>query len=152
SGTKSTGRRSALARWLTQPNHPLTSRVLVNRLWQHHFSRGIVATPGDFGVQGEPPTHPELLDWLATEFVARGWSIKTMHRLIVLSAAYRQACTYNEVNAAKDPDNRLLWRMNRRRLEGEALRDAMLAVSGRLNPKAGGPSIYPELPSELGGK
>jgi hypothetical protein len=145
-----TGRRSQLARWLTRPDHPLTARVMVNRLWQHHFGRGIVATPSDFGVQGEPPTHPALLDWLACEFTARGWGLKAMHRLIVLSNTYRQSSSAaSRLSARIDPDNRLLWRMNRRRLEGEALRDAMLAVSGRLNRAVGGPSVYPELPAEL---
>jgi len=144
-----TGRRTVLARWLTSPDNPLTARVMVNRLWQGHFGRGLVGTPGDFGAQGEPPTHPELLDWLATEFVARGWSLKAMHRLMVTSAAYRQASIAGP--QAADPDNRLLGRQNRRRLEGEALRDAMLSVSGLLNSKAGGPSVYPELPAELSG-
>jgi hypothetical protein len=146
-GARTTGRRAELARWLTSPDNPLTARVMVNRLWQGHFGRGIVATPGDFGAQGEPPTHPELLDWLATEFVAHGWSVKAMHRLMVTSAAYRQVST-SKIQAA-DLDNRLLWRQNRRRLEGEALRDAMLSVSGLLNAKAGGRSVYPELPPEL---
>jgi hypothetical protein len=148
-GAKTTGRRAVLAEWLTHPDHPLTARVMVNRLWQHHFGRGIVATPSDFGAQGEPPTHPELLDWLAREFVERGWSLKAMHRLMVTGAAYRQASRHNAAAAKIDPDNRLLWRMNRRRLEGEALRDAMLSVSGLLNLKAGGPSIFPELPAEV---
>jgi hypothetical protein len=146
-GATTTGRRAELARWLTSADNPLTARVMVNRLWQHHFGRGIVATPGDFGVQGEPPTHPELLDWLAREFVARGWPLKPMHRIMVTSAAYRQASSATP--QAADPGNRLLWRQNRRRLEGEALRDAMLSVSGLLNPKAGGHSVYPELPPEL---
>ncbi len=149
-GARTTGRRSALALWLTKPDNPLTARVLVNRLWQHHFGRGIVGTPSDFGAQGERPTHPELLDWLATEFVRCGWSLKAMHRLMVTSAAYRQASRHDERAARIDPGNRLLWRMSRRRLEGEALRDAMLAVSGQLNLKMGGPSIFPELPKELG--
>jgi hypothetical protein len=149
-GATTTGRRAELARWLTSPDNPLTARVMVNRLWQHHFGRGIVATPGDFGAQGEPPTHPELLDWLAREFVARGWSLKAMHRLMVTSAAYRQVSGFiGSRNDKSDPDNRLLWRQNRRRLEGEALRDATLSVSGLLNPKAGGRSAYPELPEEL---
>ncbi|HEX5271237.1 MAG TPA: DUF1553 domain-containing protein, partial [Gemmataceae bacterium] len=146
-GAATTGRRSVLARWLTSPDNPLTARVMVNRLWQGHFGRGIVATPGDFGAQGERPTHPELLDWLACEFVARGWSVKQMHRLMVTSAAYRQ--TSAACGLAIDPDNHLLWRQNRRRLEGEALRDAMLSVSGLLNAKAGGRSAFPELPEEL---
>jgi hypothetical protein len=149
-GSRTTGRRAVLAEWLTRAENPLTTRVMVNRLWQHHFGRGIVATPSDFGVQGTPPTHPALLDWLACEFVARGWSQKAMHRLIVTSATYRQASTWNKKNAEVDPDNALCWRMNRRRLEGEALRDAMLAVSGQLNLAMGGPSVHPELPAELG--
>ncbi len=144
-----TGRRSVLAEWLLRPDNPLTARVMVNRLWQHHFGRGIVATPSDFGVIGQPPTHPELLDWLATEFVARGWSLKAMHRLMVTSATYRQSSRFRADAAQIDPDNDLLWRMNRRRLEGEALRDALLSVSGQLNLKAGGPSVFPELPAEL---
>jgi hypothetical protein len=111
--------RLALADWLTRPDHPLTARVLVNRLWQHHFGRGIVATPNDFGLHGDAPSHRELLDWLATEFVSRGWSIKQLHRLMVLSAAYRQESRVDNAKARKlDPDNALLWRMNRRRLEG----------------------------------
>jgi hypothetical protein len=146
---KTTGRRTVLAKWLTRPDHPLTARVLVNRLWQQHFGRGIVATSSDFGVMGELPTHPELLDWLAREFVERGWSVKAMHRLMVTSAAYRQACLPNPEAVKVDPDNKLLWRMSRRRLEGEALRDAMLAASGQLNLKAGGPSVFPELPAEI---
>src|SRR5262249_13208427 len=120
---KTTGRRLALARWLTRPDHPLTARVIVNRLWQHHFGRGIVATPSDFGVRGEPPTHPELLDWLATELIARGWSLKAMHRLMVTSATYRQSSkVHHPTQAADDPENTLFWRMNRRRLEAESLR------------------------------
>ncbi len=147
-GAATTGRRAVLARWLASADNPLTARVMVNRLWQGHFGRGIVATPGDFGAQGEPPTHPELLDWLATEFVRQGWSIKQMHRLMVTSAAYRQVSVATP--QAADVDNRLLGHQNRRRLEGEALRDAMLSVSGLLNPKAGGRSVFPELPEELG--
>jgi len=139
-----------LAQWLTRPDNPLTARVMVNRLWQHHFGRGIVGTPSDFGKQGEPATHPELLDWLARELVARGWSLKAIHKLIVTSATYQQSSAWNRANATVDPNNQLLWRMNRRRLEGETLRDAMLAVSDTLNLKQAGPSVYPELPAELG--
>jgi hypothetical protein len=146
---RSTGRRSELARWLVRPDHPLTARVLVNRLWQHHFGRGIVATPSDFGTMGAEPSHPELLDWLATELVARGWSLKAMHRLMVNSATYRQSSRANPAAMAADPDNTLLWRHDRQRLDGEAIRDSLLAVSGQLNPAMGGPCIFPELPAEL---
>jgi hypothetical protein len=139
----STGRRSTLARWLTRPDNPLTPRVLVNRLWQYHFGRGLVATASDFGRLGERPSHPELLDWLAGEFVARGWSVKAMHRLILTSAAYRQAALRpaSAVARLKDPENRLLWRMNPRRLEIEPIRDAMLSASGELNLTMGGPGV-----------
>jgi hypothetical protein len=151
---RSTGRRSALAAWIASPANPLAPRVMVNRLWQHHFGRGIVATPSDFGVRGTLPSHPELLDWLASEFVSRGWSIKQMHRLMLLSATYQQATTAAPEGATKDPANALFGRMNRLRLEGEIIRDSLLAVSGRLNPKVGGPSVFPPIPPEAatGGK
>jgi hypothetical protein len=145
-----TQRRKALALWLTQPDHPLTARVMVNRIWQWHFGRGIVATPNDFGRQGELPTDPELLDWLATEFVARGWSIKTMHRAMMFSNTYRMSDEYDASNAQVDAENRYLWRMNRARLDAEAIRDAVLACAGALNPKAGGPPVIPPLaPDEV---
>jgi hypothetical protein len=147
---KSTGRRAALAAWLTRGDNPLTARVMVNRLWQGHFGRGIVGTASDFGAQGEMPSHPELLDRLAVEFVERGWSMKAMHRLMLVSATYRQSGRFDEAAAKIDTDNRYLWRMSRRRLEGEAIRDAMLVVAGRLNEQAGGPSVMPELPADLG--
>ena len=115
--------------WLTHPDHPLTARVMVNRIWQHHFGRGIVATPSNFGIRGEPPTHPELLDWLAARFVASGWSIKAMHREIVLSETYQLASDHDPASASLDPENRWLWRFPRRRLDAESIRDAMLAVS-----------------------
>jgi len=140
------GRRKALAGWLTRPDHPLTARVMVNRLWQNHFGHGIVPTPSDFGTQGVEPTHPELLDWLATEFVARGWGLKAMHRLMVTSATYRQSSTPPEKTLTEDPDNTLFSRMFRRRLEGEAVRDALLAAAGRLDGRVGGPSVFPDLP------
>jgi hypothetical protein len=146
---RSTGRRTALADWLVRPDHPLTARVMVNRLWQHHFGRGIVATTSDFGTMGEEPSHPELLDWLATELVARGWSLKAMHRLMVTSATYRQSSRGDRAALAADPENTQFWRQNRRRLDGEAIRDAMLAVSGRLDRAIGGPSVFPQLPPEL---
>ncbi|MBW3543270.1 MAG: DUF1549 and DUF1553 domain-containing protein, partial [Planctomycetes bacterium] len=184
--------RASLARWLTQPEHPLTARVMANRLWQQHFGRGLSTTPGDFGVVGDEPTHPELLDWLAAELVGATidhrtsniehrtdssgpqpstrnsqprWSLKRIHRLLVTSATYRQASRRSheawdeqtrEVAAARwrrasteDPENRLFWRMNRRRLEGEAIRDALLFVSDRLTQRRGGPGVRPPLPPEL---
>ncbi len=143
--------RRDLARWLTRPDHALTARVLVNRLWQHHFGRGIVSTPNDFGLRGDRPSHPELLDWLAREFVERRWSIKEMHRIMLLSAAYRQASRPSADHAGLrvDPDNRLLWHARRQRLEGEPLRDSLLAVSGRLNVKQRGPMVRVPLEPEV---
>jgi hypothetical protein len=114
---------------------------MVNRLWQHHFGEGLVRTPSDFGLRGEPPTHPELLDYLAGRFVKGGWSVKAMHRLILKSAAYRQKSNHDPKAALLDPENRLLWRMNRRRLEFEPLRDALLAAAGRLERRLGGPAV-----------
>jgi hypothetical protein len=151
SSLESTGRRSALAKWLTDASNPLITRVMVNRIWHYHFGRGLVGTPSDFGVMGERPTHPELLDWLAAEFVRDGWSIKRLHRLIMTSAAYQQASEFRKEAAAIDPDNRLLWAFRRQRLDSEVIRDSSLAVSGLLNPKAGGPSVYPELPEGMAG-
>ncbi|MFN3649668.1 MAG: PSD1 and planctomycete cytochrome C domain-containing protein [Armatimonadota bacterium] len=193
-GVESTGRRTALAAWLTSPENPLTARVLVNRVWQGHFGQGIVPTSSDFGKSGELPSHPELLDYLAWTFssparegeterqrdgesrdrtaggrnrfvplslrpsVAKGpsvapsspqglgWSLKRLHRLVMTSSAYRQSSAFNPTAAARDPENRLLWRHRRQRLEAEMIRDTSLAVSGLLNPKMGGPSIFPELP------
>jgi hypothetical protein len=151
----STGRRAALARWLTRPDNPLTARVLVNRLWQHHFGVGIVATPSDFGAQGEAPTHPELLDWLAVELMESGWSLKHLHRLMVTSATYCQSSRVRlddgrHVRAlTADRENKLLWHARRQRLEGEAIRDAMLAVSGGLNGRPFGPSARPRLPAKI---
>ncbi len=141
-----TGRRKALADWIARADNPLTARVIVNRLWQGHFGRGIVATASDFGTQGGSPTHPELLDWLATELVARDWSLKAMHRLMVTSAAYRQSSLPSAKTVEADPDNLLFSRMIRRRLEGEAVRDALLAASGEINLAVGGPSVFPDLP------
>lgn len=132
-------RRVALARWLADPQNPLTWRSLVNRVWHYHFGQGIVATPSDFGRMGSPPTHPELLDWLATEFRDGGGSLKALHRLIVTSATYRQSSAEVEAFAAIDSDNALLWRQNRRKLEAEAVRDAVLAVAGTLDLTMGGP-------------
>ena len=135
------GRRLAYARHLTSDKHPLLSRVFVNRVWMHHFGRGLVATPADFGTQGERPSHPELLDWLASEFVSSGWQVKKLHRLLLTSTAYRQTSARTDALQTIDPDNRLLARMSVRRLEAEAIRDAILAVSGRLSDKQFGPAI-----------
>ncbi len=137
----STQRRLKLARWIASPVNPLTSRVLVNRIWHHHFGRGIVDTPSDFGFKGGQPSHSELLDWLAADFVRHGWKIKRLHRQIVLSATYRQSGAHDESAAAQDAGNRLLWRYAPRRLEGEAVRDIILQVSGKLVRNLGGPSF-----------
>ena len=134
-------RRLALADWIADPRHPLTARVLVNRLWHYHFGTGLVDTPSDFGLNGARPTHPELLDWLASEFIARGWSVKQMQRLIVTSATYRQAGAPNPKAMTLDAGNRLLWRFPPRRLEAEPLRDTILAVSGQLDLRMGGPGF-----------
>jgi cytochrome c553 len=130
--------RLELARWIASRDNPLTARVMVNRVWQHHFGTGLVATSDNFGSRGERPSHPELLDWLAARFIEGGWSVKALHRLILLSSTYQMACVENKQAARLDPDNRLLWRIPRRRLEAEALRDAVLAISGRLDRKVGG--------------
>ncbi|MFO0909495.1 MAG: PSD1 and planctomycete cytochrome C domain-containing protein [Isosphaeraceae bacterium] len=137
--TRGSGRLE-LARAITNPENPLTARVIVNRVWEHHFGRGLVATPSNFGTLGEPPTHPELLDFLAAEFMESGWSLKNLHRTILLSSTYQLSSRIEPRNAEIDGDNTLLWRMNRRRLEVEAWRDGMLAVSGELDPRLGGPS------------
>ncbi|MFP6858773.1 MAG: DUF1549 and DUF1553 domain-containing protein [Roseibacillus sp.] len=152
-GAISSQRRAALATWLTRAEHPLTSRVIVNRLWQHHFGRALVPTPNDFGHTGKPPSHPELLDWLACELPRRKWSLKAMHRLMVTSRTYRQASRGSgeawSTTLERDPENLQLSRMSRRRLEGEAIRDSFLAAAGLLNRKAGGPSVRPPLPREV---
>ena len=148
-GAKTTGRRLALANWLTAPNNPLTARVIVNRIWQHHFGRGLVRTPNDFGLQGSRPTHPELLDWLAREFIADGWRFKKLHKLILMSNAYKQSSRANSIGLAKDPLNDSFWRFDMRRLDAEEIRDSVLAVSGSLNPALYGPPIYPEVPKEV---
>ena len=147
---KSSGRRAVLADWIASPGNPLTARVMVNRIWQHHFGRGLVRSTSDFGFKGTPPTHPELLDWLAGEFVARGWSLKAMHRLMVTSTAYRMASTPDPKALAIDPENDRLWRFDLRRLEAEEVRDSILAVCGNLNLAViGGPGIYPKIQREV---
>lgn len=141
-------RRAALAEWLASPDNPLVARVMVNRVWQHHFGAGIVRTPNDYGRHGDRPTHPDLLDWLAVEFAARGWSLKQMHKLIMLSSTYRTSSLASERDLEVDPDNRYLARMNRRRLDADAIRDSVLSVSGRLNLKMGGVGVIPPLTKE----
>jgi hypothetical protein len=137
----STGRRLAFAQWIADRANPLTARVAVNQVWLRHFGQGIVATPADFGRNGRPPSHPQLLDWLAAEFMAQGWSMKSLHRLLVTSSTYRQASTPDEADAALDPDNVYLWRMNSHRMEAEAVRDNLLYMAGDLDPALGGPDI-----------
>jgi Protein of unknown function (DUF1553)/Protein of unknown function (DUF1549) len=158
--------RTALANWIASPQNPLTARVMVNRIWQHHFGRGLVATPSEFGTHGAKPSHPELLDWLAGEFIASGWSVKHMHKLMLMSETFQQASNaevgmLNVESASSiphsqfpipnfaDPENKLLSRMNRLRLEGEVIRDCLLAISGQLNLDMGGPGIFPPIPKEI---
>jgi hypothetical protein len=141
-------RRSSLAKWLTSSDNPLTARVIVNRVWGWHFGRGIVRTPNDVGAQGEPPTHPELLDWLSRDFMEHGWSIKHLHRRILLSRAYQMASATDRDTLRVDPENRWLARFPRRRLEGELVRDALLTCAGTLNHKAFGPAVVPPLGKE----
>jgi len=143
------GKRRALAEWLTDRSNPMTARVFANRLWQYHFGRGIVATPNDFGALGEPATHPELLDWLASELMDGDWKIKRMHRMILLSSAYRMSSKASAEGLARDPANQWFWRFPMRRLTAEEVRDSILAASGELNLKAGGPSVRPPIPAEV---
>ena len=142
----STGRRLWLARWLTSPENPLVSRVIVNRIWQFHFGEGLVASSNDFGVMGEAPSHPELLDWMASEMMNSGWRLKPLHRMIVLSQTYQRSSAFDPQAAEVDPKGALLWRWRQRRIEAEVVRDSILAVSGQLNPRMGGPGFYPTLP------
>lgn len=148
-GRASSGRRLELAKWIVDPANPLTSRVMVNRLWQHHFGRGLAPSTSDFGKLGEKPTHPELLDWLATKFIESGWDMKAMHRLMVTSRTYRLSSEPESASLEKDPRNLHLWRYDMRRLTAEELRDSILAVSGNLNLKTGGEWVYPPLPAEV---
>jgi len=147
---RTSGRRRALAEWLASPQNPLTARVIVNRIWHHHFGRGIVATLDNFGKMGEPPTHPELLDYLAVDFMKGGWRIKRMHKLMMTSAAYQMASAFeNAADQEKDSQNQYLWRFRAQRLDAEIVRDAMLASSGGINLTIGGPPVFPPLPKEL---
>ena len=140
-----------LAEWIASPENPLTARVMVNRIWQHHFGRGLVKTPNDFGRNGSGTDYPQLIDWLASQFIQRGWSVKSIHRLILQSNTYRQSMHNPEFDRFRkiDPENRFYWRWNLLRLEAEAIRDSLLAVSGQLNPLMGGPGFFPKLDKEL---
>jgi hypothetical protein len=147
----SSGRRTALAEWIASPENPLTARVMVNRVWQHHFGEGIVRTPSDFGINGDRPSHPELLDFLALQFVEKKWSLKSLHKLMLTSNTYRQSTENPEQQkyAEADPKNQLLWRMNWMRLEAETLRDSVLSVSGELQKSDGGPGVFVSVPSDV---
>ena len=147
---RTSGRRKALAEWLTSPENPLTARVIVNRVWSHHFGRGFVATLDNFGKMGETPTDPQLLDWLAVEFMDRGWSIKQLHRLIMTSEAYQMSSQYQDKAAeTRDPEDRYLWRFPIQRLDAEIVRDSIMAASGALNLEIGGPPVFPHIPDEI---
>ena len=146
---RSTGRRLALARWIASPENPLTARVLANRIWQHHFGRGLVRSPSNFGFAGDPPTHPQLLDWLAAELIAGGWRLKSLHKTILLSAVYRASSRGAPEALAADPLNDALWRFDMRRLSAEELRDSIHVVSGAFNAMMFGPGIYPTIPKEV---
>lgn len=150
-GAKTAGRRRILADWIASPDNPLTARVMVNRLWHGHFGRGLVEMTSDFGDSGPPPSHPELLDWLASEFMSGGWTLKRIHRLILTSKTYRMSSGVDHCSKGLeiDPANTLLWRFNPRRLTAEEIRDAILAVSGTLNPQRGGPSVRPPIPDDV---
>ena len=142
-------RRLVLADWLASPDNPLTARVMINRIWQHQFGRGIVRTTSDFGQLGELPTHPELLDFLAATFIEKDWSIKQMNKFIMTSKAYQMSSSANAAGLEKDPVNNLFWRFDMRRLTAEEFRDSLLAINGSLNPKQFGPSIYTKMPAEV---
>jgi hypothetical protein len=146
---KTSGRRTVLANWIASKDNPLTARVFVNRVWQGHFGRGLVPTANDFGKLGEQPTHPELLDWLAAEFVDGGWTLKRLHKLIMTSVAYQRSSAGDDANLKADPSNTLYWRFNMRRLNSEEVRDSILTASGKLNGKMYGPSIFPKLSAEV---
>jgi mono/diheme cytochrome c family protein len=148
-GGRTSGRRTALAAWIASAANPLTSRVIVNRIWQHHFGRGIVRSPNNFGMAGDPPTHPQLLDWLAAELVAGNWRLKRIHKLILMSEAYRASSAADQAALVKDPLNDSLWRFDMRRLTAEELRDSIHVASGVFNPAMYGPGVYPEIPAEV---
>ena len=143
------GRRRVLADWMVDPANPLTARVIANRVWQFHFGRGICRTPSNFGQNGEKPTHPELIDWLATYLMENRWSLKKLHKHIMLSRAYQMSSRANQEALAKDPENDLFWRFDMRRLTAEEIRDSVIHLTGHLNLEMGGPSIYTPVPQEI---
>ena len=146
---QSSGKRRVLAEWIASPTNPMTARVMANRLWQHHFGRGIVRSSNNFGYIGEQPTHPQLLNWLAAELVEGGWKLKRMHKLIMLSRTYQMSSTGNKAALAADPNNDFFWRFDMRRLTAEEIRDSILNLTGQLNLKMAGPSIYTEIPADV---
>ncbi|QOV92497.1 DUF1553 domain-containing protein [Humisphaera borealis] len=146
---ESTGKRRVLAEWLASDKNPRTARVMVNRVWQYHFGRGLNVSPNEFGNLGEGVTHPELLDWLANDFVAGGWKLKRLHKLIMGSSTYQMSAVATPASIAADPANNLYWRFNMRRLGAEEVRDSMLAVTGKINLQQYGPSVYPPIPPEV---
>ena len=146
---KASGKRRVLAEWVASESNPMTARVMANRLWQHHFGRGIVRSSNNFGFIGEKPTHPDLLNWLANELVAGGWKLKRMHKLIMMSNTYRMSSSGDGAALARDPNNDLMWRHDMRRLSAEEIRDSILNLTGQLNLKMGGPSIYTEVPKDV---
>lgn len=149
SGAQSSSRRLVFARWVANANNPLTARVMANRLWQYHFGRGIVTSPNNFGLQGDAPSHPELLDWLAGQLIDNQWRLKSLHKTMMMSNAYQMSARTTQEGLAKDPENKLVWRFNMRRLSAEEVRDSILAVNGSLNPELFGPGIYPIIPKEV---
>ena len=146
---KTSGKRRVLAEWIASPKNPMTAKVMANRLWQHHFGRGIVRSSNNFGYIGEEPTHPELLTWLAAELMEGGWTLKRMHKLIMMSRTYQMSSTGNAAGLKEDPNNDLFWRFNMRRLAAEEIRDSILNLTGQLNLKMAGPSIYTEIPPDV---
>ncbi|HXI32436.1 MAG TPA: DUF1553 domain-containing protein, partial [Vicinamibacterales bacterium] len=147
---RTSGRRLALAQWIASPQNPMTARVIVNRLWQKHFGRGIVGTLDNFGKMGEPPTHQDLLDWLAVDLTSGGWTLKRINKLMMMSEAYQMASAFDDAADAKaDPDNRYLWRFRPQRLDAEIVRDSMLAAGGNINLAVGGEPIFPFIPKEI---
>ncbi|HSG72396.1 MAG TPA: DUF1553 domain-containing protein [Planctomycetaceae bacterium] len=149
SGSNTSGRRLALANWITSPENKLTARVIVNRIWQHHFGRGIVQSSNNFGLLGTPPTHPELLDWLASDLMDHGWKLKRLHKMIVMSAVWQQSSAPNDASYEQDPGNELFWKHDMQRLSAEEIRDSLFAVTGELNLKMYGPGVYPTIPEEI---